>query len=279
MRLHVGCAMWQHPQWQQRQLPPGERLGWYAGRCNAVEGNTTFYAVPSRQTVQTWAAQTDPEFRFVAKLPRTITHDRRLHGADAELRTFLDAIEPLGPRTHALWIQLPGSFGPTDLGALAAFLRGLPPGYRVAVEVRHSAFFTDEAPARQLERVLARVDAEWIPFDTTTLFAQPPASDGEREAWGKKPRLPRRLRALTEYPIVRYHGRDAIEPTVAGWQPWVTTVAQWLREDRSPTVFLHTPDNAAAPDLARRFHEEVRAQVPQLEPLPEPAAVEPMTLF
>ncbi|WP_369028364.1 DUF72 domain-containing protein, partial [Nocardia farcinica] len=122
----------------------------------------------------------DPEFRFVAKLPRTITHDRRLHGADAELRTFLDAIEPLGPRTHALWIQLPGSFGPTDLGVLAAFLRVLPPGYRVAVEVRHSAFFTDEAPARQLERVLARVDAEWIPFDTTTLFAQPPASDGER---------------------------------------------------------------------------------------------------
>jgi hypothetical protein len=35
-------------------------------------------------------------------------------------------------------------------------------------------------------------------------------------------------------------------------------------------VFIHTPDNAAAPDLARRFHEEVRARVPALEALPEP---------
>ncbi len=271
--------MWTHPHWQQRQLPAGERLRWYASWCTAVEGNTTFYATPSRATVATWAAQTDPDFRFVVKLPRTITHDRRLHGADADLRAFLDAIEPLGPRTHALWIQLPGSFGPTDLGVLAAFLRGLPNGYRVAVEVRHGAFFTDGAPARDLERVLSRVDAEWIPFDTTTLFGSAPTSDGEREACGKKPRLPRRMRALTEYPIVRYHGRDAIEPTVAGWQPWVRTVAEWLREGRSPTVFLHTPDNAAAPELARRFHDEVRAAVPELEPLPEPVSTEPMTLF
>ncbi|MFE3445272.1 DUF72 domain-containing protein [Nocardia sp. NPDC059180] len=279
MRLHVGCAMWTHPQWQQRHLPAGHRLRSYATWCNAVEGNTTFYATPSRATVTTWAAQTDPDFRFVVKLPRTITHDRRLNGTDIELRDFLDAIEPLGPRTHVLWIQLPGSFGPTDLGVLAAFLRGLPQGYRVAVEVRHSAFFTEEGPARQLERVLSRVGAEWMPFDTTTLFAAAPVSDGEREAWAKKPRLPRRMRALTEFPIVRYHGRDATEPTVAGWRPWVATVVDWLREGRSPTVFLHTPDNAAAPELARRFHDEVRTLVPELDPLPEPVSAEPMTLF
>ncbi|NEW41950.1 DUF72 domain-containing protein [Nocardia cyriacigeorgica] len=279
MRLHVGCAMWTHPQWQQRHLPATERLRSYATWCNAVEGNTTFYATPSRSTVTAWAAQTDPDFRFVVKLPRTITHDRRLHGADAELGAFLDAIEPLGPRNHALWIQLPGSFGPNDLGMLAGFLRGVPQGYRVAVEVRHGGFFTDGTPARQLERVLARVDAEWVPFDTTTLFDAAPTSDGEREAWGKKPRLPRRMLALTEYPIVRYHGRDATELTVAGWQPWVHTVAEWLREGRSPTVFLHTPDNAAAPELARRFHDDVRALIPELDRLPEPISAEPMTLF
>jgi uncharacterized protein YecE (DUF72 family) len=123
------------------------------------------------------------------------------------------------------------------------------------------------------------VGAEWVPFDTTTLFQSPPASDAERDAWMKKPRVPRRSRALTDRPIVRYLGRDATELTVEGWQPWAGTVTDWLREGRSPTVFVHTPDNADAPALARRFHDDVRARLPGLEPLPEPEPVEPLTLF
>jgi integrase/recombinase XerD len=56
-------------------------------------------------------------------------------------------------------------------------------------------------------------------------------------------------------------------------------VAGWLAEGRSPTVFIHTPDNADALGLARRFHDEVRARVPGLAPLPEPEPAEPPTLF
>src|SRR5918992_4229182 len=138
MRLHVGCAMWTLKAWQGRfvphPLPPHERLRHYASWCDAVEGNTTFYATPTRDTVASWARQTDPDFRFVVKLPKLITHERRLAGADEELRTFLDAIEPLGPRAHALWIQLPGSFGPDDVPVLARFLSRLPAAHRYAVE-------------------------------------------------------------------------------------------------------------------------------------------------
>ena len=85
--------------------------------------------------------------------------------------------------------------------------------------------------------------------------------------------------ALTEHPIVRFIGRDDETRTVAGWQPWLDVVAGWLREGRSPTVFIHTPDNIDAPILARRFHDEVRALVPELEPLPEPVEAEQATLF
>ncbi|UFS95795.1 DUF72 domain-containing protein [Nocardia huaxiensis] len=269
--------MWQHPDWQEKPLPPAERLRSYASWCNAVEGNTTFYATPQRRTVESWARQTDPEFRFVMKLPRTVTHDRRLSGIDDEMNAFLEAVEPLGRRLHALWVQLPGTF--TDLGALADLLEGLPSRHRVAVEVRHPAFFENDRAIRQLESVLTAAGAEWVPFDTTTLFASPPESAAEREAAGKKPRVPRRMRALTEFPIVRYHGRDDVDRTVAGWQPWVETVAGWLREGRSPTVFVHTPDNAKARTLARRFHGEVRARVPELAPLPDPIPTDPMTLF
>jgi uncharacterized protein YecE (DUF72 family) len=283
VKLHVGCAMWSHAPWQGRYLPPSlpprERLRTYATWCNAVEGNTTFYATPAPDTLASWAEQTAPDFRFVLKLPRPITHERRLTDAGLPLRAFLTAIEPLGPRAHSLWIQLPPSFSPTELGALTGFLSSLPRQYRYCVEVRHRAFFDDPRSEQQLERVLADIGAEWVTFDTTALFASRPESDGEREAWTKKPRLPSRLRALTAYPVVRYLGRDDTARTVAGWQPWLDRVAGWLHEGRSPTVFIHTPDNADALGLARRFHDDVRARVPEIEALPEPVPSGPPTLF
>jgi uncharacterized protein YecE (DUF72 family) len=283
MKLHVGCAMWTYTPWQGRYLPhplsPRERLSAYATWCNAVEGNTTFYAIPALDTVKSWAEQTAPDFRLVLKLPKVITHERRLADADEPLRAFLAAIEPLGPRAHALWVQLPPSFSPADLGALAVFLRRLPREYRYCVEVRHRDFFADPRSEQQLERALGGTGAEWVTFDTTVLFESPPVSDAEREAWTKKPRLPRRSRALTSHPVVRYIGRDDVARTIAGWQPWARTVAGWLREGRSPTVFIHTPDNVSALELARRFHDDVRARVPEIEPLPEPVPAGPPTLF
>jgi uncharacterized protein YecE (DUF72 family) len=283
MELHVGCAMWTHTAWQGRYLPeslsPRERLHAYASWCNAVEGNTTFYATPTVGTVASWAEQTAADFRFVLKFPKTITHEHRLADVGDPLRAFLAAIEPLGPRAHALWIQLPPSFSPADLGALDGFLGRLPRAYRYCVEVRHRAFFADPQWEQELERVLGNVGAEWVSFDTTVLFADPPVSDAERESWRKKPRLPRRSRALTPHPMVRYIGRDDPARTVAGWQPWLDTVAGWLREGRSPTVFIHTPDNVDALELARQFHEDVRARVPGIEPLPEPVPAGPPTLF
>jgi uncharacterized protein YecE (DUF72 family) len=275
--------MWSYAPWQGRylpgSLPPRDRLRAYATWCNAVEGNTTFYATPSLDTVRSWAEQTAADFRFILKLPKLITHERRLADVAEPVRAFLTAIEPLGQRAHALWIQLPPSFSPADTGALAGFLRCLPREYRYCVEVRHRAFFEDPRWEQQLERALRDVGAEWVTFDTTVLFGSPPASDAEREAWRKKPRLPRRSRALTSYPVVRYIGRDDPERTVAGWRPWLDTVAGWLAEGRSPTVFIHTPDNVGALELARRFHDEVRARVPEVKPLAEPIPAGPPTLF
>jgi len=275
--------MWSYAAWQGRYLPPSlsprDRLSAYATWCNAVEGNTTFYATPAVGTVRSWAEQTSPDFRFVLKLPKAITHERRLADVAEPLRAFLAAIEPLGTRAYALWIQLPPSFGPADVGALAGFLTRLPREHRYCVEVRHRAFFAEPRSEQLLERTLGTVGAEWVPFDTTVLYGSPPWSEAERQAWTNKPRVPRRAKALTGYPIVRYIGRDDNARTIAGWQPWLTTVAGWLREGRTPTVFIHTPDNVDALELARRFHDDVRARLPEVEPLPEPVPAGPPTLF
>ena len=82
--------MWTYAPWQGRYLPgslsPRERLHAYATWCNAVEGNTTFYATPTLDTVKSWAGQTTPDFRFVLKLPKLITHESRLADSDGPLK-------------------------------------------------------------------------------------------------------------------------------------------------------------------------------------------------
>jgi uncharacterized protein YecE (DUF72 family) len=275
--------MWAHEAWQGRYLP--ERLGRveqlraYATWCNAVEGNTTFYGVPSPASTRRWADATPSTFRFLFKLPRTITHERRLRRCGAELAAFLGVLEPLGARASTLSVQLPASFGPDELAVLDRFLRDAPTDRRWAVEVRHPAFFDGGPAGTALASLLRERGAEWTSFDTTVLFSAPPTSAAELDGWEKKPRLPRRTVAIGTEPVVRYVGRDDPDATVAGWADWVGVVSSWLREGRRPTFFVHTPDNDEALGLARRFYDEVRAVVPELAPLPTPVDPSPGTLF
>lgn len=296
MELGVGCPMWAHKPWQGRYLPDGlarhDQLAAYATWCNAVEGNTTFYGLPAASSVEAWAASTPASFRFAFKLPRAVTHDRRLREAEAETTRFLDLLAPLGGRADPVVIQLPATFGPAQLGDLARYLASLPTSHRYAVEVRHPAFFPEAEPGSgsdratrpspasgALERLLRRHDVEWTIFDTTTLFSRPPTDDAERQAWTDKPRVAPRTIALTDRPVVRFLGRDDPEATARGWQRWLPIVAGWLREGRRPLFFVHTPDNVDALPLARRFHHEVIQLVPELEPLPEPRRPVRETLF
>ena len=172
--------MWAYKAWQGLHFPDRlarrEQLGVYASWCNAVEGNTTFYGLPAPRTVASWAAEAPEGFRFVFKLPRVITHEHHLRDVAADHREFLERIAPLGDRAEQLSIQLPPSFGPSDLDALAGFVRSLPRSHRYAVELRHHAFYDDAQLEAHVERLLAEHDVEWISLDTTTLYSEVPPS-------------------------------------------------------------------------------------------------------
>ena len=139
----LGCPGWGDPKWVGRLFPSGtkstEFLYHYARVFNTVEGNTTFYALPSADTVARWAASVPDEFRFCFKFPRTITHDKLLVDAAGETHEFLDRVAPLGARLGTLMLQLPPRFA--DLARLRGFLATLPTDFRYAVELRHDVFF------------------------------------------------------------------------------------------------------------------------------------------
>ena len=273
--------MWVNRAWVGRQFPAdtarGSELVAYARWCTAVEGNTTFYAVPSEAAVARWAEQAPDWFRFAFKLPRTITHDRRLVGANRELSEFLGCLGPLRGVLGPFSVQLPESFGPSDLPVLERFVRGLPTEFDWSVEVRNRAFDAGTDSESALNDLLATCGIDRILFHTAPLFADVPDTPEAVEAHARKPRVHVRPVALAGNPVLRLIVPDSVNAPLSKliepWRKWWPHVARWVSDGRDVTVFAHTPDNLRSPDLARLIHAEVSERVPDLPVLPDTTTV------
>lgn len=139
--ISIGTQGWAVPGWQGLLYPAGlkanKRLSLYARVFNSVEVNSTFYAPPAPETVKRWLADTPPEFRFALKMPRWITHERRLRIGPRDLKEFLRTAELFEDKLGPILIQLPPSFGAPGLSVLSEFLRDLPvDSMQFCVEVR-----------------------------------------------------------------------------------------------------------------------------------------------
>ena len=97
--------------------------------------------------VKNWYKRTPENFRFTAKFPKVITHDKRLSDFDEDqLSYFFDSISELKEKLLVLLIQLPPSLQIVEgLDALRNILPYLDKGFRYAVEVRHRSWFEDLA--------------------------------------------------------------------------------------------------------------------------------------
>lgn len=266
----IGCPSWSENAWREYLYPQDAKasdyLGLYAQVFNAVEGNTTFYARPAESTVARWAQCMPAHFRFTAKFPRDISHGGDLREQIANAETFKQLLKPLGERVAPLWLQLPATFGPDQLGALAMFLDELQGA--VAVEVRHRAFFAKGDEERLLNHLLADRGVERICLDPRALFSCESRDPAVLHAQSKKPRVPPRPAAFSQYPQVRFIGHPQLAANERFLTPWVEKIAAWIEEGRAPYIFLHTSDNLLAPALAQRFHARLMERLPGLPALP-----------
>ncbi|WP_411836103.1 DUF72 domain-containing protein [Pseudomonas chlororaphis subsp. aurantiaca] len=268
---YLGCPSWSENAWREYLYPesarPTDFLGLYCQVFNAVEGNTTFYARPAEATVQRWA-QTMPEhFRFTAKFPGDISHGGDLREQLGAAESFLQLLSPLGERVSPLWLQLPASFTPQRLAELAGFIDGLE--RPLAVEVRHRDFFAKGDAERMLNRLLLDRGVERICLDPRALFSCTSSEPSVLHAQSKKPKVPPRPAAFTQFPQVRFIGHPELKANDPFLVPWIDKVAGWIEEGRTPYIFLHTADNRLAAELARRFHARLMQRLPGLPALPE----------
>ncbi len=270
-RLYLGCPVWAFHGWRgalyTRDARREDFLPQYARVFGAVEGNATFYGLPTEATVRRWCDETLPGFRFSFKFPRAVSHDAKLEGAGRETEAFLARMALLPDRLGPLLLQLGPNFGACDLPRLDRFLASLPDGLAIAVEVRHPDFYDEGTGERDLDALLVERGAARANFDTQDVFAAATADETTVAAQSRKPRLPRRATHTAGPAFVRFVGRNVVADSAPALAFWVERVADWLGRGLDVHFFTHTPDDAMAPELARLFHRMLAARVSGLPAL------------
>jgi len=168
-RCAVGTAGWSIPAAHRASFPAaGSQLERYAALLSIAEINSSFYKPHRLETYERWARSVPDHFRFSAKIPKAITHERRLEDCSVLLDTFLGQVAALGSKLSVLLIQLPPSLK-FDLQTVEKFFAALnaKTDRRLVCEPRHPSWFAPEA-----EIVLSRFHVGRVAADP----AQVPAA-------------------------------------------------------------------------------------------------------
>jgi uncharacterized protein YecE (DUF72 family) len=160
--LFVGTAGWAIPAAVRNTFPlEGTALQRYAGVMPCAEVNSSFHRPHRRATWERWADSVPEGFRFSVKIPKAISHTRRLVDAEAELAQFIAEAAGLGGRLAIFLLQLPPSlvFDPETTAAFLSATRSLT-DVPVVIEPRHASWFEPIADALLAELRVARIAAD-----------------------------------------------------------------------------------------------------------------------
>lgn len=177
--LKVGTSSFSTADWcgpfYPADLAPQDFLTNYALRLPTVEIDATWHYMPNPKIVSAWARKVPDTFVFSAKVPKVITHEKRLVGCEEDVEYFLETMGLLGPKLGPLVFQFQyisrtkdpqeHETGDDFVRRLEAFLPLLPEGRRYVVEIRNDRWLAGPLPAllRSRNIALALIDYATMP--------------------------------------------------------------------------------------------------------------------
>lgn len=192
-KILLGCSGWSYKEWigPFYKAEKESMLKAYSEVFKTAEINSTFYAYPTKGMVLGWLKYTKPEFIYTAKLPKLITHKKKLaieSNIEEDVKSFCDLMQPLqlNGKLGCILIQMPPGIR-FDVKLLESFFKILPAEFRFAIEFR---------------------DLSWLQEETWGLLEK------YRIAYTivDEPLLPPEVRVTTDIAYMRWHGK--------GKRPW-----------------------------------------------------------
>lgn len=147
-KIYIGCSGFSERSWKgffyPEELPYRKYLSFYSKHLNAVEINSTFYRKPTLKTLDKWFNETEVDFRFFVKIPKNITHLKKLNETEIDTAEFCHHISSgLKGKLAGFLFQLPPSFQFSEEN-LEKILKTVNPDYLNVVEFRHNSWWIPE---------------------------------------------------------------------------------------------------------------------------------------
>ena len=171
--IRVGTSGYSYTEWVDagfypRSIKSAHMLTHYARTFPVTELNFTWYQMPKAKMLERMRDQVPPDFRFAAKLTRTMTHEVAPGEWRGQVARYREGIAPLMQSWQllAVLVQLAPFFdrSPANRRYLAALMDELA-GLPLAVEFRHRSWVDDRVFAELKRRriTLVTVDAPNLP--------------------------------------------------------------------------------------------------------------------
>ena len=147
-KLYLGTIGFSYSFWRGKFYPnktaSKDYLAYYSSKFNTVEVDSTFYRIPTEQTILNWKKQVPEGFLFSFKFPQVITHVKMLRDCQYDTEVFLNRVKLLGPQVGALLLQFPPNFDVEHLHDLEDYLHKLPKQHRYVIEVRNKSWLNQD---------------------------------------------------------------------------------------------------------------------------------------
>jgi uncharacterized protein YecE (DUF72 family) len=146
-RFYYGTTKFGFKEWIGNFFPAGIKekdfLKSYASQLNGIELNATHHRIPPAEWILRWKNATGPGFKFSPKIYQVISHRYRLKNCESLIQNFIGSMSLFDEKLGCTFLQLPENFSPSGYPDLIRFIDKLPAGYQLAVEFRHSAWFSE----------------------------------------------------------------------------------------------------------------------------------------
>jgi uncharacterized protein YecE (DUF72 family) len=191
--IYIGTSGFSYDDWKgyfyPERLNKKDMLSYYSDVFNCVEINSSYYTIPGRTSFYGMARKTPPDFRFVVKAHKDMTHGETLQAEPFE--QFVGSIEPLRDfqKLGCVLAQFPWSFKPTE-------------------ENRdHLRFFREKM--LDLPTVIEFRNADWITDETFKLLRELNFGFCCVDEPRLKGLIPPVAEATSTVGYIRFHGRNA----------------------------------------------------------------------
>ncbi|WP_036384780.1 DUF72 domain-containing protein [Muricauda sp. MAR_2010_75] len=238
-KIFVGCAKWNR-QDLKNFYPRGtkDELTYYSTQFNCIELNATFYRIFPPDTYEKWYNKTPEGFKFFPKMTRDVSHLRRLNDKVYEVADrYLEVTSLLKEKLGTIFLQMHNNFDPKNWDRVERFVEYWPKEFPLALEFRHTDWFTDETVSQELYHLLEENGIANVLVDTA----------GRRDLM--------HMRLTNNEAFIRYVGANH-ESDYSRLEDWVERLDAWKNMGlKNIHFFVHQNLELESPLLSAHFIE------------------------